>query len=305
MKEKYPSYLNLSPKEWKARIAKALKMLESCQVCPRACQVNRLKPEKEKKKGFCRLKRKAVISSFHPHFGEESPLVGSYGSGTIFFAHCNLTCQYCQNYDISQLRAGSESNKEELAQIMTKLQEMGCHNINFVTPSPNVPQILESLPLAVKNGLKIPLVYNTSSYDGLTSLKLLAGIVDIYMPDTKYASAKLALKYSLVPNYPMVMKKAIKEMFRQVGDLQVDQNGIATKGLLVRHLVLPEELAGTREIVQFLASLSKNTFVNMMDQYRPTYNARKYLELSRGLSSEEFEEAVKIAREVGLRRVYI
>lgn len=300
--KKYPSYLNISKEEWKRRNKKALKMLNPCVVCPRRCKVNRQERTKEKR-GFCGLKSKAVIASFHPHFGEESPLVGSYGSGTIFFAHCNLACQYCQNYDISQLRAGSEVDKKELAVMMIKLQDLGCHNINFVTPSPNVPQILESLPLAIEKGLKIPLVYNTSSYDSLASLKLLAEIVDIYMPDTKYSEEKTALEYSLVPNYPSVMKEAIKEMFQQVGDLQVEK-GIARKGILVRHLVLPEGLSGTKEIMKFLASLSKNTFVNIMAQYRPAYKTFNYPPLNRDLKKEEFEAALAIAKKAGLKRVY-
>lgn len=301
MPKLYPSYLNLTEKDWQKEISQALKMLASCNICPRNCQINRLRGES----GFCQLKRLAVISSFHPHHGEEACLVGSRGSGTIFFAHCNLACQYCQNYDISQLDSGQEVEKENLAEAMITLQQIGCHNINFVSPTPNVPQILEALPLAIKIGLKVPLVYNCGGYDSIETLKLLDGIIDIYMPDAKYADKNFAQKYSLVSNYPEIMKKAIKEMYQQVGDLEIDDRGVAKKGLLVRHLVLPNNLAGTEKIMDFLAKeISKNTFVNIMAQYRPVYKANKFPEINRPITFEEFKKALQIARQKGLKRAY-
>ncbi len=321
----YPSYLNLKKAEWQSRKNKALAMLEKCEVCPRKCGVNRLKNER----GFCRVGRLAIVASWHPHFGEEAPLVGQGGSGTIFFAHCNLGCVYCQNYDISQIGFGQETDVEKLAEIMIELQKRGCHNINFVTPSHVVPQILESLPLAVECGLAVPLVYNTSSYDSIKTLKLLRGIIDIYMPDVKYADQRIARRYSLVPNYPKVVKKAVKEMWKQVGDLIINskvkmQNaklqfkienfekiqkefpeGVALRGLLVRHLVLPNELAGSKKIFNFLAKeISPNTFTNVMDQYQPYFKAEQYPAINRPINRKEYEEAVRAAKEAGLKRLY-
>lgn len=299
---KYPSYLNITRKEWQKKISLALKMLTNCIICPKKCMSKRLQDQKN---GFCRLGRYAVISSFHPHFGEEKPLVGSRGSGTIFFAHCNLACKYCQNFDISQLDLGKEVNKKRLAEIMIKLQNLGCHNINFVTPSPNVPQILEALPFAIKMGLEIPLVYNTSSYDAIPSLKLLDGIVDIYMPDTKYSDDRISIKYSSAPNYFQVMKGVIKEMHHQVGDLVIE-NGIAKRGLLVRHLVLPNNLAGSEKIFSFLSNeISKNTFLNIMDQYYPYFKAEKYPEIARSIKRKEFEKVLTLAQKAGLKRLYL
>lgn len=298
---KYPSYLNLSSSEWKKRIVKAFSMMESCSVCPRKCGVNRIKGEK----GFCKVDTNPIVSSYHPHFGEESPLVGQHGSGAIFFTHCNLACVYCQNYDISQLGEGNEVSYERLAEMMIELQKIKCHNINFVSPTPYVPIILKSLELAVKKGLSIPLVYNTNAYDGLESLKLLAGVVDIYMPDTKYSDSKIAQKYSLVPDYFEVMEKAIKEMQRQVGDLVIDEKGVARRGLLIRHLVLPDNLAGSKKIFEFIAKdISPNTFINIMDQYRPRFKASEYKELSRWITKDEYNQAVKLAKEAGLKRIY-
>lgn len=298
----YPSYLNLSKNKWQKRIEKALALLQKCEVCPRKCGSNRLKDER----GFCRVGRYAIVASWHPHFGEEAPLVGRGGSGTIFFAHCNLSCVYCQNFDISQIGFGKEMDKEDLARIMVDLQEKGCYNINFVTPSHVVPQILESLPLAIKQGLRVPLIYNTSSYDRVKTLKLLRGIIDIYMPDVKYAAKVVARRYSLVEDYPKIMKKAVKEMWKQVGDLEIDEQGIARRGLLVRHLVLPENLAGTRKIMEFLVKeISPNTFLNIMDQYQPYFKTEQYPEINRSLRQKEYEEAVKMAKEVGLKRLYV
>jgi len=296
----YPSYLNLSKKEFKKRIEKSFKLLENCRLCPRECGVERLRGEL----GFCGLKELPMISAYHPHFGEEKVLVGQFGSGTIFFTSCNLSCVFCQNYEISQLRIGKEVSFEELAKIMIELQEKGCHNINLVTPTPQVPQILKSLFLAREMGLKIPLVYNTNSYDSLETLKLLDGIIDIYMPDAKYSDNEIAKKYSKAPHYFEIMKKAIKEMYRQVGDLKI-QKGIAIRGLLVRHLVLPNNLAGSPKIFEFLSrEISENTFLNIMNQYHPYYKASEYPGLARKISKEEFEGAVVLAKNFNLKRLY-
>jgi putative pyruvate formate lyase activating enzyme len=297
----YPSYLNLGKKELKRRIERLFKILENCEICPRKCHVNRLKGEK----GYCQLGYLPMVSAYHPHFGEEPPLVGRYGSGTIFMTSCNLSCVYCQNYEISQLRIGEEVSFERLAEMMIELQNLGCHNINLVTPTPQVPAILKSLEIAIEKGLKIPLVYNTSSYDSLEVLKLLDGIIDIYLPDARYSDDKVALKYSNAPNYFEIMKAVIKEMHRQVGDLIVNEEGIAIRGLIVRHLVLPNGLAGSEKIFEFIAKeVSKNTFLNIMDQYWPAYKAHQYPELSRRITKEEFQEAINLAKKFGLKRIY-
>ncbi|GAH82640.1 unnamed protein product, partial [marine sediment metagenome] len=249
-----------------------------CEICPKKCHRDRLAGER----GFCQLGSEPVISAYHPHFGEERVLVGNHGSGTIFFTSCNLSCVFCQNYEISQLRIGEEVSYERLAQMMIELQNLGCHNINLVSPTSHVPAIVKSLSIAREQGLKLPLVYNTNAYDSVKVLKLLDGIIDIYMPDTKYSSDVNALKYSNAPNYFAIMKKAMKEMHRQAGDLIINEEGIAVKGLLVRHLVLPNNLTGTKEIIEFFAKeISKNTFLNIMDQYYPHAKASQYPELSR------------------------
>jgi putative pyruvate formate lyase activating enzyme len=246
-----------------------------------------------------------MVSAYHPHFGEESVLVGRYGSGTIFLSGCNLHCVYCQNYEISQWRIGKEVSFERLAEMMMELQNLGCHNINFVTPTPQVPQIIKALEIAIEMGLKIPLVYNTSAYDSVEVLKLLDGIFDIYLPDAKYSDNKIALKYSLAPNYFEIMKAAIKEMHRQVGDLVVNEKGIAVRGLIVRHLVLPNKLAGSEKVFEFISKeISKNTFLNIMDQYWVAYKAPQYPEISRRITKEEFEEAINLAKKFGLKRIY-
>ena len=251
--------------------------------------------------GVCKTGLQARVSSYGPHLGEEDPLRGWKGSGTIFFARCNLRCQFCQNHDISQTDAGSEVTARELARIMLELQASGCHNINLVSPSHVVPQILAALALAAQGGLRLPLVFNTGGYDSLETLQLLDGIVDIYMPDMKFANGGNAKKYSRAQDYPQVNRAVVKEMHRQVGDLQTDENGLATRGLLVRHLVLPRNLAGTRQIVQFLADkISKNTYLNLMAQYRPAYNASRYPELNRRITSSEYNAAVRMAKEAGL-----
>ena len=244
-----------------------------------------------------------MVSSFHPHFGEESVLVGRYGSGTIFFTSCNLSCVYCQNYDISQLRIGEEISYERLAEMMLILQEKECHNINLVTPTPQVPQIVKSLSLAARKGLKIPLVYNTNAYDSVETIKLLRGIIDIYMPDAKYGDNENALRYSSAPRYFETMKKAIKEMHKQVGDLMVNQEGIAQRGLLVRHLVLPENIARSEKVFKFIAEeISPDTFINIMDQYYPSYKAHQYPQLNKRISEQEYSQALELAKKAGLKK---
>jgi putative pyruvate formate lyase activating enzyme len=295
-----PSYLNLAKKELNFRIEKLFEILKRCEICPRKCGVNRLRGEK----GFCKLGKLPMVSAYHPHFGEEEVLVGRYGSGTIFFTSCNLSCLYCQNYEISQLRIGAEVTFERLAQMMIELQNRGCHNLNFVTPGPQVPQIIKALSLAIEKGLKIPLVYNTNAYDSIETLKLLEGIIDIYLPDAKYSDDQIALKYSNAPGYFEVMKKAIKEMHRQVGDLVIDENGIATKGLIVRHLVLPNGLAGSEKIFEFISKeISQNTFLNVMDQYYPYFKALEYPGLSRRVTKREVKEAIELAKKTDLGKV--
>ncbi len=281
------------------RARTALARLESCEICPRRCGVNRLKDER----GFCRIGRLARVASFAPHFGEEPPLVGSSGSGTIFFSGCNLACVFCQNYDISQQDHGQDVSADALASMMLQLQDLGCHNINFVTPTHVVPQILEALVLAIDDGLRVPLVYNSGGYDSVKTVQLLDGIFDIYMPDAKYGSDDVALKYSGAPDYTHIMKTAIKEMHRQVGDLIMDEDGVATRGLLVRHLVLPGDLAGSAEVVRFLSEeISPNTYLNVMAQYRPEYKACRFPELNRRISAKEYNDAVRLAARAGLTR---
>jgi putative pyruvate formate lyase activating enzyme len=255
------------------------------------------------KRGFCRVGVRALVSSFSPHFGEEPPLVGVGGSGTIFLASCNLACVFCQNWEISQARWGREVTDEQLAGAMLRLQAMGCHNINFVSPSIYVPQILAALPYAIDGGLHLPLVYNSGGYDSLEALRLLDGIFDIYMPDIKYADEAFARKYSLVKDYYPVARAALKEMHRQAGDL-VEEDGVAVRGLIIRHLVLPQGLAGTAEVMRFIAEeLSVDSYVNVMAQYRPENKAYNYPELSRRLSVEEYQEALELARSQGLHRL--
>ena len=245
-----------------------------------------------------------VISSYSPHFGEEAPLVGRHGSGTIFFAYCNLRCLFCQNYTISQLGEGSAVDREELARMMLALQAKGCHNINLVSPTHVMPYILDALELAASMGLHLPLVYNSGGYDSVETLKLLDGIIDIYMPDMKYSDAKIAEQLSGIKDYPTVNRAAIKEMHRQVGDLQIDKQGIAQRGLLVRHLVLPNGLAGTEEIVSFLAKeVSTDTYLNIMAQYHPCHKAFDIPQLSRSVSNEEFYQAIELAHQQGLNRL--
>jgi len=293
-----PSYLELYESgELERRVEKLYKILESCELCPRKCGVNRLEGEK----GFCRAGKKPMVSSYFPHFGEEEPLVGSNGSGTIFLTNCNLRCVYCQNYEISHLGIGKEVSVEVVAQMMLELQKLGCHNINFVTPTHYAPQLVKAIAIAAERGLKLPIVWNCSGYENVEIIKLLDGIVDIYMPDIKYSSKEAAEKYSKAPDYFDRCKEAVKEMHRQVGDLKI-HNGIAYRGLLIRHLVLPNRLAGSEEILKFIASLSKNSYVNIMAQYRPEGEAFKYEELNRRPTREEFLEVIELANELGLTR---
>jgi putative pyruvate formate lyase activating enzyme len=247
---------------------------------------------------------KARVASFNPHLGEENPLRGWRGSGTIFFSWCNLRCQYCQNYDISQRPAGEEIDSKELANIMLWLQKIGCHNINFVSPSHVVAQILEALIIAIEYGLHLPLVYNTGGYDSPEALKLLEDVIDIYMPDMKYSDADIAMRMSRIPNYPKVNQQAVREMYRQVGDLVLNDDGIAQRGLLVRHLVLPEGQAGSKEVFRFLAEeISTNTYLNVMAQYRPAFRAKKFPPFNRPLQRDEYRSALQLAQEYGLHRL--
>ena len=300
MEKFLPSYVNcLQSGELAQRVQRAWEQLSACRGCGWHCGVNRRGNEL----GKCRTGELARVSSYGPHLGEERPLSGWKGSGTIFFARCNLKCQFCQNYTISQLDEGGEVDARGLAAIMLELQEYGCHNINLVSPSHVVPQILAAVALAAQAGLRLPLVYNSGGYDSLDMLCLLDGVVDIYMPDLKYAGEEIARKYSGIPNYPEVNRAAVREMFRQVGDLQIT-GGLAFRGLLVRHLVLPDRLAGTSEIVRFLAEeISKSTYLNLMDQYYPAFCAHLFPEINRRISREEYQEAVQQAQKAGLYRL--
>ncbi|HHT10912.1 MAG TPA: radical SAM protein, partial [Candidatus Atribacteria bacterium] len=260
--------------------------LESCTLCPHACRVNRKKGEI----GHCRAGMELEVASYGPHYGEEAPLVGYRGSGTIFFHHCPMHCIYCQNWTISQGH-GEKISIETLAGYMEELQALGCHNINLVTPTHYLPQILAAIVMVVRNGLNIPIVYNCGGYESTATLKKLDGIIDIYLPDAKYSNKETAEKLSGISGYPEAMKAALKEMHRQVGDLKVDQQGIAQRGLFIRHLVLPNHLAGTQEIIAFIAEkISPTAAINIMAQYYPTYHAFQCPSLNRRLSRQEYEE---------------
>jgi putative pyruvate formate lyase activating enzyme len=294
----YPSYLRLHENgELNARAEKLLEVYENCTLCPRDCRVNR----KRNEKGKCRATAVVKVSSAFPHFGEEAPLVGKRGSGTIFFSNCGLRCLYCQNYTISIEGDGVEISDEQLGEMMIRVQGMGCHNINLVTPTHYVPNIVNALRTAVPLGLKVPLVYNCGGYEKLETLKLLDGIVDIYMPDGKYMDPEKAGKYSSEAyNYPYYVKIALKEMFRQVGDLVIER-GVARRGLIIRHLILPNRIAGTEEFLKFVAqNLSRTTYINLMRQYRPEHKAFDFPELSRRITSEEYAEALRLAQKCGL-----
>ena len=283
------------------RIDQAVAGLESCRVCPWNCEVNRL----ENQTKVCRTGRYARVSSYFPHFGEEDCLRGWNGSGTIFFAWCNLRCVFCQNHEISQTEAGGEATPRQLADMMLELQKIGCHNINWVTPEHVVPQILESLPYAIEDGLRLPIVYNTSGYDSMESLHQMDGIVDIYMPDFKYWFEDASKRYVKTPDYPQAVQQAVREMHRQVGDLRWDDRGLATRGLLVRHLVMPDGVGDAREIMRFLVEeISPDTYVNVMAQYYPTaqVNEEKYPEINRRIRAEELAEVYAVAKEAGMHR---
>lgn len=286
--------------ELRRRADAALKLLEHCVVCPHECGTDRTRSLG----AFCRASALARVASFGPHFGEEPPLVGAGGSGTIFFGRCTMRCVYCQNYDISQRDSGDEVTAGELAEIMVSVQQAGCENVNFVSPTHFTPQILDALDLAAARGLRVPLVWNTGGYERVETLRLLDGVVDVYLPDAKYADEETARRLSGVRDYPRRMREALREMHRQVGDLVTDERGVARRGLMVRHLVLPNGLAGTAAIARFIAEeLSPDTYVNVMAQYRPEYRASEYEELRRRPTAEELAEAVRVARAAGLRRV--
>lgn len=282
------------------RAACAVTLLENCRLCPRSCGVNRLAGET----GFCRTGRLARVASFGPHFGEEAPLVGSHGSGTIFFSSCSLLCSFCQNDDISHHNVGMEVGAAEMAGMMLDLDRRGCHNINFVTPSHVVPQILEAVAVAASAGMDLPLVYNTGGYDTLDTLRMLEGVFDIYMPDFKFWDEEPARTFCSAPDYREVACDAIREMHRQVGDLEMDDRGIARRGLLVRHLVMPGGLAGTAGVMRFLArDISPDTYVNVMDQYHPCHQARDDARIGRRISTSEYAEAIEETRSAGLHRL--
>lgn len=292
-----PRFKNIDIRE---RAASARELLKGCRLCPRLCGADRTSGEE----GFCRtLDKNPFVSSWGAHHGEERPISGRSGSGTIFFGNCNLACVFCQNWSISQTGEGLYISPRRLAGIMVELEQNGCHNINLVSPSHQVPMILDALAIAAADGLGIPIVYNSNGYDSVETLRLLDGIVDIYMPDFKYWDPEAAGRYSDAPDYPQVAMAALKEMHRQVGDLVVE-GGVAGRGLLVRHLVLPGRLAGTKEIMRFIArEISKNTYMNIMDQYHPCFNANRYPPLDRRLTGGEFKEALKAALEAGLKRL--
>jgi putative pyruvate formate lyase activating enzyme len=282
------------------KVAEAWKRLADCNLCPRDCRVNRLEGET----GFCGLADKAVADAADPHFGEEDCLVGHNGSGTIFFSSCNLKCPFCQNYELSHLMEGQELDTPALGTLMLALQSIGCHNVNTVTPSHLVAQILAAVAWAAERGLRVPLVYNCGGYESLETLKLLDGVVDIYMPDLKFADSEISKRFLNAEDYPEVARAAIVEMHRQVGDLEINDQGIATRGLLIRHLVMPNDLAGTRENMRFLAQrVSGNTYVNIMDQYRPCGKAFEDPEIARSTTREEYNRAVEAAKEEGITRL--
>jgi len=297
-----PGYLRLlASGELATRVREAERRLADCTLCPRDCHVDRRRTTAG---AVCRTGARAVVASYGAHHGEEDPLRGWRGSGTIFFSWCNLRCVYCQNWDISQKGVGRDVEPEELAGMMLELQAAGCHNINLVTPSHVVAQIVAAVYEAARHGLRLPIVYNTGGYDALDALALLDGIVDIYMPDMKYGDALLARRYSKVPNYVEVNQAAVREMHRQVGDLVLDEDGIAQRGLLVRHLVLPNGLGGTEAVLAFLAEqISPRTYLNLMDQYRPCYRADEYPELDRRVTAAEYAAALAAAAGLGLTRL--
>jgi len=286
----------------KEALRRASRWMKKCTMCPRMCRVDRMAGES----GFCKTGRLAVLASYGPHYGEERPLVGRGGSGTIFFSHCNLLCIFCQNYDISQGKRASETSPERLAEMMIELQAEGCHNINFVTPEHVVPQVIEAVAIAAERGLRLPLVYNTSAYDSLDSLQMLNGIIDIYMPDFKFWDGATSLRYVKAKDYPEAARRSICEMHRQTGVLKCDERGLAKRGVLVRHLVMPGDIAGTESIMRFLANeISRDTYLNVMSQYHPTgrVSGSEFREINRQISTAEYERALEAAHRAGLWRI--
>jgi len=274
--------------------------MDKCEICPRKCGANRNHGEL----GLCETGKFAVVSSYCPHFGEEEPLVGRFGSGAIFFSHCNLMCNFCQNYEVSHFNKGIKVNDFALANIMLTLQNYGCHNINFVSPTHVLPQILSALEYAVSMGLNIPIVYNTSSYDSVETLKHIEGIFDIYLPDIKFWDPETAELTCKAKNYPEIARNAVREMYNQVGDLEIDDNKIARSGLLVRHLLMPDCLGETEKVMTFLANdVSVNTYVNVMAQFVPVGNSAQFPKINRRVSSEEYELGILVARDAGLWRI--
>ncbi|MFO7524875.1 MAG: radical SAM protein [Ignavibacteriaceae bacterium] len=296
-----PSYLEkLTIKDLRKRADTLQQILANCKICPNECTVNRSEGDRGT---YCHSTDEIKISSYAPHFGEEPPLVGFNGSGTIFFANCNLSCVFCQNYDISQLGHGKIISTEDLANIMLWLQIQGCHNINLVTPTHFVPQIVSALVIAVDKGLEIPIVYNCGGYESVETIKLLEDIVDIYMPDIKYSDNKTAAQLSGIKNYWDVVQAAVKEMYRQVGDLHINKRGIAKRGLLIRHLVLPNDFAGSQKVVDLIANdISRNTYINIMDQYYPAYMAEQFSGINRRITNDEFKRVIHYAEQKGLTR---
>lgn len=297
-----PSYLSLHREgKLQERINRALELISpACRLCPRNCRIDRLAG----KTGVCRTGAKAVVASYSPHFGEEEPLVGTHGSGTIFFSSCNLLCSFCQNFEISHHLVGQTVEPVELAAVMIRLQRHGCHNINFVTPTHVVPQILQALVPAIEMGLNVPLVYNCGGYESVEALKLLEGIVDIYMPDFKFWDNKWAERFCHVSDYRQRAIEALREMHQQVGDLQLDEKGLAVRGLLVRHLVMPDDIAGTLEVMTFLArEISPHTYVNVMGQYRPCGPAHRDPLINRRITAAELAAAVEEAIQAGIHRL--
>lgn len=296
----FPAYLEIDPDELQARVVALGRLASPCNLCPRECGSNR----KEGEKGYCSTGYLPVVSSVQPHHGEEKPLSGIRGSGTIFLTNCNLGCIFCQNYDISHLGRGQIISVQALASAMLTLQQSGCHNINFVTPSHQIHAIVKAVSLAAREGLRLPLVYNTGGYDSIGTLRLLEGIFDIYMPDLKFTDSSTAATLADADDYPEIVSKAVGEMYRQVGDLHTDEKGIAHRGLLVRHLVLPGDLAGSQEAFRFLAEeISTNTYLNVMAQYRPCHEAVGQPVIGDPLQQSDYLNALGLARKWGLRRL--
>ncbi|MFH0762575.1 MAG: radical SAM protein [Candidatus Omnitrophota bacterium] len=277
-------------------------MLEACSICPRKCGVNRLKGEK----GFCKTGLKPYVYSFMAHHGEEPPISGKKGSGTIFFSNCNMSCLYCQNYEFSQRGQGREVDFQELSSMMLELQKAGCHNLNLVTPTHIMPQILAALKIAVSGGLKIPVVYNTGGYELPQVIKMLEGIVDVYLADMRYADEDAATKYSSAPDYPGYNRESVKEMYRQVGTAEIEESGIIKRGLVIRHLVLPHQVSGVDKIMRFIKEeISQDTYISLMSQYLPYYKASAFKDISRRITKDEYEEAKSSLQKYGLHNGWI